>query len=125
MLLKSFEEIFETPKLNKIELYRQYKAYEVAKEKDRVEDFMKEENLTDVDIELHFKELLSDDKIIENKMSILTLNDRKKLSDEWDAIGENDYEAQFKFIEEHNLWGACPNIFEFTNEELSMLAEDF
>ena len=123
--IKNFEEVFETPKPSKIELYRQYKAYEIAKEKNKLNDFIKEENLTDVDIELHFKELLSDDKIIENKMSILTLKDRKLLSDEWDAIPENDYEAQAKFITKHNLWGACPNIFDFTEEEYLQLSEDF
>ncbi len=121
--VENFEDVFKEQKISKIERYRQYKAYLEAKSKNRLDEFAKEENLVDVDFELHFKDLMPDHKILENKMKILSIEERRKLADEWDEIGENNYEAQFKFIEKHNLWGACPNIFDFTDEEMMMMSE--
>jgi hypothetical protein len=126
--IKNFEDIFESNQnLSKVERYKLQKKYENAKAKgdEEVKKFAKEENIVDTNFDSLFKDLIKNEKIIENKMKILSLPERMKLAQEWQAIDDNDLDAQAKFIEKNQLWGACPEIFEFTDDERLSLEDDF
>jgi hypothetical protein len=115
----SIKDIFSNKsKESKMDKYKEYMAYLKAKEEGRLDEFLKEENLVDVDFDMHFKEFLPDQKIIDNQMAILSLEQRIELSEQWHDIPDNDYEQQVAFIEKHNLWGATPDIFQINDEDM-------
>jgi len=111
-----FEDLFKTYTRDK--RYELYQKYLDAKQNNNVKEFAKDNNLVDVNFNLLFQEFMPNDKSIENKMKILTLEQRFELAKEWNAITEDDYDAQIAFIDKHELWGACPEIFMFDSEEL-------
>jgi hypothetical protein len=81
-------------------------------------------NFVEINFETLFEEFRPNDKIIDNKMNLLSLNERFRLSNEWNYVSNNDdYVAKLAFIENNKLWGACPEIFNFTDEMLEQLED--
>jgi len=115
----TFADLFKEKPISKLEEYKLYKKFEKAKAEDKVQKFKKEENLENVDFELLFKEYIQDDTIISSKMEILTTKERLALATEWEKIKDDDAKA-FEFIEKHQLWGACPGLF---NQDLESLED--
>jgi len=113
----TFADLFKEKPISKLEEYKLYRKMQKAKEKDKIEEFKKEENLENVNFELLFKEYIQDDAIIDSKMKILTSQERIDLAAEWNSIKDDDAKA-FNFIEKHQLWGACPEIFSKDLESL-------
>jgi len=58
-------------------------------------------------------------------MKVLTIDERFELSQQWNSINKENHQAQLDFIEEHQLWGAIPTIFDFSQDEISDLQNDF
>ena len=113
----TFADLFKQKPLSKLDEYKLYKKFEAAKAKDKVQEFKKEENLQNVDIELLFEDYIQKDAVIDSKMKILSSEERIALANEWNSIKDDDAKA-FQFIEKHQLWGACPGLFEKDLEAL-------
>jgi len=112
----TFDDLFkEMPRSKRYELSQKYLK---AKQQGKVKEFAQQNNIVDVDFNLLFDEFMPDDKVLENKMKVLSLEERFKLAQEWNSISEDDYDAQIAFIDKYELWGACPNIFQFSEDEL-------
>jgi hypothetical protein len=120
-----FEDLFKEKPLSKLEQYKLFKQFEKAKNKGEheIDNFAKDNNLADVNFEILFEEFIPNDKVLENKMNILSLDERFNLSKEWNSISGDDYDTQVQFIEDNKLWGACPEIFNFTDEMLEQLED--
>ena len=112
-----FSDLFKEKPISKLEEYKLYRKMEKAKAEDKIKEFKKEENLQDVDIELLFEDYIQKDAIIDSKMKILSSEERIALANEWNSIKDDDAKA-FQFIEKHQLWGACPGLFEKDLEAL-------
>ncbi|MEA3523614.1 MAG: hypothetical protein U9R50_11670, partial [Campylobacterota bacterium] len=118
----NFEDIYKR-KLSKLDEYKLFKKFQQAKKENKTDEFAKKENLVNVNFELLFKNYIPDDKVIDSKMSLLNADERFELLKQWQAISDDDHEAQVEFIEKHNLWGACPAIFENIGENLDDLTD--
>ena len=114
----TFDNLFKFKEMPRNKRYELSKKYLKAKQQGKVKEFAQENDLVDFDFSLLFEEFMPDDKIVKNKMQILSIDERFKLSEEWNSISEDDYESQIAFIDKYELWGACPNIFQFSEDEL-------
>lgn len=119
----TFADLFKEKPLSKLEEYKLFKKFEKAKKENKTESFAKDNNLVNVNFELLFQDYIPNDKVIDSKMKILSVEERFELMQQWQAIDSNDHEAQIKFIEEHSLWGACPQIFENLGNNLEDLTD--
>jgi len=105
-------------KLSKLEKFKLFKRFEASQNK---EAFAKENNLQDVNFELFFKEFIPDEMIIQSKMNLLSLQERFDLAGRWNSIPKENSEAQLAFIEDNLLYGALPDIFNFTTTQLQKI----
>lgn len=104
--------------MSKLEKFKLFKRYESSQNK---EAFAKENNLQDVNFELFFKEFIPDEMIIQSKMKLLSLQERFDLAGKWNSIPKENSEAQLAFIEQNQLYGALPDIFNFTTAQLQKI----
>ena len=104
--------------MSKLEKFKLFKRYEASQNK---EIFAKENNLQDVNFELFFKEFIPDEMIIQSKMKLLSLQERFDLAGKWHSIPKENSEAQLAFIEQNQLYGALPDIFNFTTTQLQKI----
>lgn len=104
--------------MSKLEKFKLFKRYEASQNK---ETFAKENNLQDVNFELFFKEFIPDEMIIQSKMKLLSLQERFDLAGKWHSIPKENSEAQLAFIEQNQLYGALPDIFNFTTTQLQKI----
>jgi len=105
-------------KLSKLEKFKLFKRFEASQNKAA---FAKENNLQDVNFELFFKEFIPDEMIIQSKMNLLSLQERFDLAGRWNSIPKENSEAQLAFIEQNQLYGALPDIFNFTTTQLQKI----
>lgn len=104
--------------MSKLEKFKLFKHYESSQNK---ETFAKENNLQDVNFELFFKEFIPDEMIIQSKMKLLSLQERFDLAGKYHSIPKENSEAQLAFIEQNQLYGALPDIFNFTTTQLQKI----
>ncbi|WNY99950.1 type IV secretion system DNA-binding domain-containing protein [Sulfurospirillum sp. 'SP'] len=104
--------------MSKLERFKLFKRYESSQNK---ETFAKENNMQDVNFELFFKEFIPDEMIIQSKMKLLSLQERFDLAGKWNSIPKENSEAQLAFIEQNQLYGALPDIFNFTTTQLQKI----
>jgi hypothetical protein len=110
----TFEEIFETQKLSKLDEFKLWKKFEKAKatSSKEVDNFKKNEKLQDANLEFMFAKYLQDQQVLNNKMKLFSLNERVALNGKWQKI-QGDYEEELAFIEKYDLFGALPGFFDF------------
>lgn len=111
------EDMF-THSMSKLEKFKLFKRYKSSQNK---EIFAKENNMQDVNFELFFKEFIPDEMIIQSKMKLLSLQERFDLAGKWHSIPKENSEAQLAFIEQNQLYGALPDIFNFTTTQLQKI----
>lgn len=122
----TFADLFKDKPLSKLDEYRLYKKFEklhVAKNDDAIKNFKVENKLQEADLEFLFKKFIADKQVIANKMKLLSVDERFKLSQEWNQL--EDEEEQFEFIERNELFGALPNIFDFDEMDMEDIEDDF
>jgi len=120
----TFADLFKK-KVSKLQEYKLWKQFENAKKlgKNEIQNFKKENNLEEANLEFLFKKYMVDKQVVDNKMKILSLEERKQLKENWDNL-EGDRELELEFIEEHELFAALPNLFMFNNESEIKQEED-
>lgn len=111
---ENFEEIFDFKPMSKLDEYKMFKKFEEAKKRgeDAIKSFKKENKLEVVNLEFLFKKFMEDRQVISNKMKVLTVDERFELSKKYEELKGND-EKELAFIEEHDLFGALPGLFDF------------
>lgn len=117
--VQSFDEIFESPKLSKLEEYKLFRKYEKAKAAGdkAVEDFKTSEKLEAVNLDLLFSKFIEDKQVLNNKMKNYSVAERFELFHAYRKIKDDDA-ASFEFITKHDLFGALPSFFAFSEEDL-------
>jgi len=129
-----FADLFKQKKLSALDEFRAFKRFEKSRiqGEDGIKEFvnkelpeLKNKKIAEIDFELMFKKYLPDNKIVDSKMKVLTIDERFELSQQWNSINKENHQAQLDFIEEHQLWGAIPTIFDFSQDEISDLQNDF
>ena len=126
----TFADLFKQKPLSKLDEYRLFKKFEKANvaakqsgSEEPIKNFKKENNLIEVNLEFLFQKFIADKQIVDNKMKLLSPDERFKLKTEWDAL--EDEAKQLEFIERNDLFGALPNIFDFTPDESQKIEDDF
>jgi hypothetical protein len=126
-----FEDIFKQKKMTKLDEYKMYKKYLKYKKDGKEEEFKEKEvepqlKKQKIDFELMFEKFMPKDQVVNNKMKLYTPEERFELMTQWNKISDDDPGAQLKFLEEYDLFGAVPGIFDFKDQEnLSSLIDDF
>jgi len=116
----SFAELYkDNTKLSKEERYKLWDQYDKLKTETAKLKFKRKYNLKESEMKLLFEDIAQDKEIVTNKMSIFNLEQRLAIYCEFTMIDADDYSAKFEFIDRHELWGALPGFFEFTNEQIS------
>lgn len=105
-------------KLSKLDKFKLFKRFEASQNK---EAFVKDNNLQDVNFDLFFQEFIPNETIIQSKMKLLSIQERFDLAGKWNSIPKENSEAQLSFIEQHQLYGALPDIFNFTTTQLQKI----
>lgn len=111
----TFADLFKQKPLTKLEEYKLFKKFEKSKQDGTLKTFKQDNKLVEVNLEFLFKKFLADKQVIDNKMKLLSLDERFKLKTKWESL--TDEAQQLEFIEKNELFGALPNIFEFENIE--------
>ena len=125
----TFEDLFKEVPLSELEKYKLFKKFELVKKigDQEIRSFTEDNNLEQVNLEFLFKKYMVDNQILQNKMKLLSKDDRFKLKIEWDSLKGNR-KKELEFIEINDLFGALPSLFKFDNEleqvEYINLAED-
>lgn len=114
----TFADLFKQKPLSKLEEYKLFKKFENAKKEgeEQLKNFKQENKLVEVNLEFLFKKYMSDKTVISNKMKLLTLDDRLKLKNDFEGL--SDESEQLEFIEENDLFGALPDLFVFSEDEI-------
>ncbi|MBV5277718.1 MAG: type IV secretion system DNA-binding domain-containing protein [Campylobacteraceae bacterium] len=105
-------------KLSKLDKFKLFKRFEASQNK---EAFVKDNNLQDVNFDLFFQEFIPNETIIQSKMKLLSIQERFDLAGKWNSIPKENSEAQLSFIEQYQLYGALPDIFNFTTTQLQKI----
>ena len=110
----TFEDLFKDKPLSKVEEFRLFKKFAATKDKgeEAIKSFKKDNKLEVVNLEFLFKKFMEDKQVISNKMKALTVDERFELSKKYEELKGND-EKELAFIEEHDLFGALPGLFDF------------
>ena len=123
----TFEDLFKDKPLSKVEEFRLWKKFQKATEKgkDAIKSFKKENKLEIVNLEFLFEKYMEDKQVIANKMKLLTVDERFELKQKYEQI-QGDDEKELKFIEQHDLFGALPGIFDFKDKvELDIIEDNW
>lgn len=122
----TFADLFKEKPLSQLDEYRMFKRFEKIKAeqgKEGIKEFKAKEKLEQVDLSFLFKKFMADKQVIANKMQILNIDERFKLSQEWNKL--EDEAEQLEFIKANDLFGALPNLFDFADADIESLEDDF
>jgi hypothetical protein len=120
----TFANLFKEKPLSKLEEYKLFKKFERARQfgESEIEDFKKNNNLIDCDLEFLFQKYLQNKVVVNDKMQMFSKDQRFELFQKWTEIKEKkDEEKELEFIEKHDLFGALSSFFEFNDGELGEL----
>lgn len=118
----TFEDLFQEKPLSKIEKWRLWKKFEKIKNTDEneLQNFKKDNKLEVVNLEFLFKKYMEDKQVLNNKMKLFSKSERFELYQEYEDI-KGDDEKEVEFIEQHDLFGALPTFFTFTDADMGDL----
>jgi hypothetical protein len=115
----AFGDLFKIRPLSKIEQIKMWNKFEKAKQtkgEQGIQEFVKKENLQEVDLEMLFKDFMMNEQKIANFMRMYTLADRIKIQDEYNEC-KGDEAKQLEIIQKYDLWGALPSFWPAPTEE--------
>jgi len=123
----TFADLFaHKKKVSKLDEYKLWKKFENAKKLggNEVRNFKEENNLQEVKLEFLFQDYMVNKQVVENKMKLLSLKERKELKQEFNSLA-GDRELELDFIERNELFSALPNLFMFTDEEIKIEEDEW